>query len=243
MSLILSLETSTSVCSVALHDGGRVLACLELHQDQSHASKLAVLIKQVMETAGKDFKMLSAVAVSSGPGSYTGLRIGTSTAKGLCYTLSIPLLACNTLEIMASEVNNMNVTKALCCPMIDARRMEVYCYILDAKNNVVQPLEARVIDESSFLALLETNQVLFFGNGSAKCKEMIQHENAVFISGIYPSAAQLGILAHSKFREGMYEDLVTFEPLYLKEFLIKQSLKVKANEQTGSNFVLSINDG
>lgn len=228
MSLILSLETSTSVCSVALHDGGRLLAATALHQDQSHASKLAGLIKHVIDATDKNLNMLSAVAVSSGPGSYTGLRIGTSTAKGLCYSLNIPLLACNTLEIMASEVNHMNLTKALCCPMIDARRMEVYCCVMDANNKVVQPLEAKVIDESSFRDLLESGRVLFFGNGSGKCREMIQHEHAVFISGVYPSAAQLGILAHAKFQAGKYEDLVTFEPLYLKEFLIKQSLKVKS---------------
>lgn len=220
MSLILSLETSAKVCSVAIHDGEELRATSEIHIEQSHASKLAVLIEEVRNKAGIEFKQLSAVAISSGPGSYTGLRIGTSTAKGLCFSLNLPLISIGSLELLAFQMRDQPA-QAFLCPMIDARRMEVYCLIADSKLNVILPIEAKVIDEHSFQEYLDKKEVIFFGDGSDKCKEKITHKNARFITGIYPKASQLGLIAHNKFQKKELEDLTTFEPHYLKEFMIK----------------------
>lgn len=222
MSLILSLETSAKVCSVAIHNGTTLVATSEIHIEQSHASKLAVLIEEVKREAEIELNQLKAVAVSSGPGSYTGLRIGTSTAKGLCYSLNIPLITIGSLELLAFQMKEQNPKNALLCPMIDARRMEVYCLITDSDLNIISPTEAKVIDEESFKKFLNQNEVLFFGDGSDKCREKIKHDNALFLSGIYPKASQLGIAAYSKFMKNQVEDLVKFEPHYLKEFMIKK---------------------
>lgn len=222
MSLILSLETSAKVCSVAIHDEKKLVATSEIHIEQSHASKLAVLIEEVKNKASIEFKQLSAVAISSGPGSYTGLRIGTSTAKGLCFSLNIPLVSIGSLNLLAFQMKDQNPTRAYLCPMIDARRMEVYCLIADSDLNIIHPTEAKVIDEESFKEYLDKNKVLFFGDGSDKCKEKITHPHAEFINGVYPKASQLGLIASDKFRKKEFEDLINFEPHYLKEFMIKQ---------------------
>ncbi len=227
MPVILSLETSTTVCSVAIHKGSKLLAAAEVHIEQSHASKLAVLIKDVRKLANLEFNDLSAVAISSGPGSYTGLRIGTSTAKGLCYALGIPLISINTLEILASQVSTLNQNKAFLCPMIDARRMEVYCLLSDDKLNVLRPTEAKVIDEYSFSDLLEEHTIIFFGNGSAKCKGVMKNRNVQFMDDIYPSAKQLGLMAYTKLLENEVEDVKHAEPFYLKEFMIKKQRENK----------------
>jgi tRNA threonylcarbamoyladenosine biosynthesis protein TsaB len=225
MSIILSLETSTYVCSVALHADGTLLASAVTYREQSHASKLAVLIDQVLQLADVTMAQLSAVAVSSGPGSYTGLRIGTSTAKGLCYALNIPLIGVGALDSLAWVAGPFNTSNALLCPMIDARRMEVYCQLLDAQYGVVSPVEAKVIDTESFRAPLEAGPVLFFGNGAAKCQGVIQHKNASFLADVHPTADTVGKLAWEKFQRNETEDLVTFEPFYLKEFMIKTPVK------------------
>lgn len=230
MSYILSLETSTTVCSVALHEAGKLLMSREILIPQSHASKLAVLVDEVRQASGVDFKQLSAVAVASGPGSYTGLRIGVSTAKGLCYALNIPLIAVETLDIMAHQVRVLRTSNLkpgtqnpeFYCPMIDARRMEVYCKVFDNSLNVVQPVEAKIIDEHSFGDVMLKNKLVFFGDGSAKCKEILMNANAAFLDNIFPTAAMLGELAHEKFVAGNVEDVVHFEPFYLKDFLIKK---------------------
>ena len=227
MSLILSLETSTTVCSVAVHRGQDLLASAEVHIEQSHASKLAVLIEEVKKLAGIELNELSAVAISVGPGSYTGLRIGTSTAKGLCYALNIPLISVNTLEALAYQMSEVNITKAFLCPMIDARRMEVYCLLTDDKLNVMQPTEAKVIDALSFSDQLEHQLIIFFGNGSVKCRNVIAHRNALFIMDIYPSAKQVGAMAYQKLLDKEVEDISNAEPFYLKEFLIKKPLENK----------------
>jgi tRNA threonylcarbamoyladenosine biosynthesis protein TsaB len=221
MSLILSLETSAKVCSVAIHKAGQLVSTAEVHIEQSHASKLAVLVEEVTQSANVTINQLSAIAVTSGPGSYTGLRIGTSTAKGLCYALNIPLLAMGTLELMAYQMSIRNPQQAYLCPMIDARRMEVYCYVADSTLRVVQPTEAKVIDETSFKEYLDRNQVIFFGDGSDKCREKINHPNAKFVSGVYPAATNMGQRAYEKFMKGEFENLINFEPHYLKEFMIK----------------------
>lgn len=223
MARILSLETSTTVCSVALHENEKLVSMAEVHLEHSHASKLAVLIEEVARMATIELREVDAVAVSSGPGSYTGLRIGTSTAKGLCYALSRPLIAIGTLELLAAQVNKLNVTHAWLCPMIDARRMEVYCRLSDAEDRVIQGVEAKIIDEQSFEEHLNSKQIIFFGNGSGKCQSVIKHKNAFFISGISPSAAQLGAMALPKYLNNSIEDIDQFEPIYLKEFRVKKA--------------------
>ncbi|MGC3945155.1 MAG: tRNA (adenosine(37)-N6)-threonylcarbamoyltransferase complex dimerization subunit type 1 TsaB [Chryseolinea sp.] len=220
MPALLSLETSTDVCSVAVHQEGALLAVAELHMGQAHASKLAVLIKEVMSIADVSVKDLNAVAVSAGPGSYTGLRIGTSTAKGLCYALDIPLVAVGTLDLMAEQMKTVAQKDALRCPMIDARRMEVYCALYNNEGRINE-VEARVIDEHSFSDQLNSGRVIFGGNGSGKCRTAITHNNAVFLEGIFPSAKYLGKLAYGKLLETDVEDLMRFEPFYLKEFKAK----------------------
>jgi tRNA threonylcarbamoyladenosine biosynthesis protein TsaB len=215
------------VCSVAIHRGQVLLACAEVHIEQSHASKLAVLIDEVRKLAGIELNELRAIAISSGPGSYTGLRIGTSTAKGLCYALGIPLISINTLEVLAYQVSEVNLGQAFLCPMIDARRMEVYCLMTDHKLCVKQPTEAKVIDAFSFSDQLENQPIIFFGNGSEKCKDVITHRNALFIKDIYPSAKQVGMMAHQKFLDKEVDDVSNAEPFYLKEFLIKKPVANK----------------
>jgi tRNA threonylcarbamoyladenosine biosynthesis protein TsaB len=222
MGLILSLETSASICAVALHDQGVMLASAEVHIAQSHASKLAPLIEEVRKMAAVEMSALKAIAISAGPGSYTGLRIGASTAKGLCYALNIPLLAVNTLELMVHQAKQINIHQAMLCPMIDARRMEVYCLLTDAQLKVLQPVEAKIVDDTSFLEFLRESDILFFGSGAEKCRDMITHPNARFISNLYPSAGMLGVLAFEKYQKGQVEDLASFEPFYLKEFAVKK---------------------
>jgi tRNA threonylcarbamoyladenosine biosynthesis protein TsaB len=219
---ILSLETSTTVCSVALHESDSLVAVAEVHLEHSHASKLAQLIDTVIKISGFSLGELNAVAVSSGPGSYTGLRIGTSTAKGICFALNIPLIAINTLAILSEQMNKTNIERSLLCPMIDARRMEVYCSVTDEKGSLVQGVEARIIDEKSFEDLLSGHRMIFFGNGAEKCRSVISHANAFFVDGVTPSAVQLGSMACRKFERGEFEDLYHFEPFYLKEFKAKK---------------------
>ena len=224
MALILSLETATSVCSAALHDDGKLLASSEHHVPQSTASMLAVLIDEIFKKASIEPSQLNAVAVSAGPGSYTGLRIGVATAKGFCYALNIPLIAINTLELMTYQVivQHSSSDNTLLCPMLDARRMEVYTLLAGTDLKIIESTEAKVIDELSYQSWLEKNKILFFGNGSDKCKEMIRHENAVFIPGVIPSAAKLGEMAFRKFNSNQFEDLAAYEPYYLKDFMVKK---------------------
>lgn len=215
--MILSIETSTKVCSVALHKEQMLLARADLHVDQSHSEQLTVLIQDILKTSGHRAKDLHAIAISAGPGSYTGLRIGTSTAKGLCYALDIPLIAIDTLEAMSHGISRF-YQDTLLCPMIDARRMEVYCQIVSATMNIIQPTQAKVVNESSFADLLQDNVIVFFGNGAGKCQEVIQHDNARFITDVFPSAVPLGELARIKFNAEDFVDVAYFEPAYLKEF-------------------------
>ena len=227
MTHLLSIETSTAVCSVAAHGDGNLLAFAEVHREQSHATKLAGLIRDVAYSADVKMEDIQGVVVSAGPGSYTGLRIGTSTAKGLCYSLSIPLLSIGTLDLLAAQIGEFNLTRAWLCPMIDARRMEVYCLLADADQNIIQPVEARIIDESSFAKELETTPIIFFGDGASKCREVIRHPNALFIDGVTPSASHLGRLGWRKYQEEAVEDLAQFEPFYLKEFRVKKPAQLK----------------
>jgi tRNA threonylcarbamoyladenosine biosynthesis protein TsaB len=221
MSLILSLETSAKVCSAAIHDGGKLVATSEVHIGQSHASKLATLIDELKNLAGITLNQLAAVSISSGPGSYTGLRIGTSTAKGLCFSLRIPLISVGSLELLAFQMKEYNLQESFLCPMIDARRMEVYCLVADSSLKVIHAIEAKVIEETSFKEYLDKNTVIFFGDGSAKCSNVIRHENARFVDDVYPRASYLGLLASQKLGKNEVENVVSFEPHYLKEFMVK----------------------
>lgn len=223
MPVILSLETSTDVCSVALHENKRRLAQAVVREAQVHASRLAPMIEEVLSEAGVSREALNAVAITSGPGSYTGLRIGTSTAKGLCFALNIPLVTVGTLELLAYQVAAEVEKEVLLCPMIDARRMEVYSLVVDSALKIVEPVSAKIIDSGSYLELLRQCPVLFFGNGAAKCRAVITHSNAHFLDGIEPLASSLGEMAAGKLASGKTEDLMTFKPFYLKEFVAKKS--------------------
>jgi tRNA threonylcarbamoyladenosine biosynthesis protein TsaB len=225
MALILSIETSTSVCSVALHENSRLITVIEIHQEYSHASKLGMLVNEVMRISEIKFDRIGAVALSSGPGSYTGLRIGTSLAKGLCYALDIPLIAVPTLKVLAKKVRGMHASEAFLCPMIDARRMEVYCQLFDFNLEERESVKAVIVDGQSFVKYLDTKPVIFFGNGAMKCSPVIVHKNATFLSDVNPSAVQVGELATKKFEQGDVEDLVHFVPHYLKEFFMKKAVE------------------
>ncbi len=220
MAILLSLESSTSVCSAALHENGALLVNREIHTPQAAASHLTLLIDELFAAGGIKKTDVSAVAVSAGPGSYTGLRIGTATAKGICYALRRPLVALDSLHILASSLPIHNDGRLL-CPMIDARRMEVYCSLLTESLDVVEPTQAKIIDEKSFINYFPKEIIVFHGNGAGKCRMAIQHPNAVFIDNAYPNAASMGTLAFRKFESGDFADIRTFEPAYLKEFVAK----------------------
>jgi len=219
MVLILSIETATQACSVALHADAHLIATQTLLVPKSHAESLVSSIAHLFSVTRYTPKDLAAVAISSGPGSYTGLRIGTATAKGLCYALDIPLIAVNTLEAMVQGVRPYNTTGALLCPMIDARRMEVYCLLADAQGKLLVPTHPCVVDEHSFQQWLQTHPILFFGDGAAKCKPLwATHSHATFMDHVHPVAPPVGALAYTKFQQGALEDLAYFEPTYLKPF-------------------------
>jgi tRNA threonylcarbamoyladenosine biosynthesis protein TsaB len=215
--VILSLETSTDVCSVAIHNQGRLIADKHSQEAYSHAEKLAPMIDGILRSAGVKRRDLTAIAVAAGPGSYTGLRIGTSTAKGLCFALDLPLITISTLESMLVG-QSLEFDNHLLCPMIDARRMEVYCLLAEYSGKILEPTAAKIIDSSSFADRLKQNKIVFFGNGANKCQAVISHENAIFIDDIFPSAINIGRLAYERYKSGAFADLAYFEPEYLKPF-------------------------
>lgn len=221
MSLILQIETATTACSVALTLNGETLAVKELNQRNVHAEVITVFIEEIFAAAGKTYRDADAIAVSSGPGSYTGLRIGVSTAKGLCYAMDKPLIAVETLQAMADGMAaKLNGEDLLLCPMIDARRMEVYTAVFDGKGNRIKPTSAEIIDENSFADILKDHKVLFFGDGAAKCQEVLgKSENALFDTGFINSATYLTHGAIQAFNKQQFEDVAYFEPFYLKDFI------------------------
>lgn len=226
MALILCLETSSVTCSVALFDNDTLVRKLEIAEAQAHASKLSVLIKQIFADKTLSIQQLQAVAISAGPGSYTGLRIGTSTAKGICYALNIPLISVPTLEFLARHTLHQTLASGLYCPMIDAKRMEVYCQIFNENGGAITEVEAKIIDESSFIELLDNGIVFFSGDGSGKCKSLIRHRNARFVEGIFPSADLMGKPAFEKWKLKQFEDVVAFTPMYHKDFVAKKAQPV-----------------
>ena len=227
MAVIISIETSTNVCSASLSQDGRVLASKENREGQNHAVLLGQYVKDLIEEADKRKLKIEAIAVSCGPGSYTGLRIGVSTAKGVCYGKDLKLISVSTLKTMAKQVlrNDSVEDDAWLCPMIDARRMEVYTTFFDKKLNEQKPISADIIDENSYAEILSSKKVYAFGNGAEKCKNTLKSENLTYIDGIVPLASDMAELAEEKFKKGEFEDVAYFEPYYLKEFVATQSTK------------------
>jgi tRNA threonylcarbamoyladenosine biosynthesis protein TsaB len=221
MALILNLETATTVCSVALAKDGQLHSRKELNADYTHAENLTLFIEAVVQEANLSLKNMDAIAVSKGPGSYTGLRIGVSTAKGLCYSLNKPMIAINTLEHSAYGCSQQHgKSDDLFCPMIDARRMEVYCAVYDKSNKLIRSTAAEIMDEHSFQDLLAKQTVYFFGDGAEKCKSILSHHpNAIFLDHLYPSACNMITLAEHAFQNKQFEDIAYFEPFYLKDFV------------------------
>lgn len=220
MSCILNIETSTPVCSIALSAEGVVLFEKSSFDGPSHAALLGVYVEEALAVMKEKALKLDAVAVSSGPGSYTGLRIGVSVAKGLCFGFGIPLIGIPTLSIMASRLIGQSggATDRLYCSMLDARRMEVYAAIYDASLSEVRQTTADIVDADTYSTFLAEGNVCFFGSGAAKCKEVIVSPNATFADDVHPLAVDMAPIADKTFAAGKFEDAAYFEPFYLKEF-------------------------
>ncbi len=219
MPCILNIDTSTDVCSAALTNNGTVILEKVSYKDHSHASLLGVYVSECLNKAKEEGLTLDAVAVSSGPGSYTGLRIGVSMAKGVCFGLDIPLISIPTLELLAATaVKANNQEDCLYCAMLDARRMEVYSAIYTSHLKEHREVKAEIVTPELYDEYLQQGKVCFFGNGSDKCKSVIEHENACFIGDIHPIAVNMMALAEERFEKQAFESVAYFEPFYLKEF-------------------------
>lgn len=235
MATILNIETATSICSVAIGIDGKCVALKESNEGRTHAEFITVFIDEVIKTAGIEYKDLDAIAVSSGPGSYTGLRIGVSTAKGLCYALSKPLIAVETLEalawgackrfeeieknisLMEPSVFDYGPDEILFCPMIDARRMEVYTCLYYTDLEIFKPVSSEIISRGSYFDILQEHKIIFFGDGMPKCRDFLWENNAHFFKDLLSSASNMISLSDWKFKKKEFEDLAYFEPFYLKE--------------------------
>ena len=221
MPLILAIETATEICSVSLICDGEIIAMRESEGSNEHSALLASFIDEVMKETGFQFHQLNAVAVSKGPGSYTGLRIGVSTAKGLCYAINKPLISVGTLEAMAFQVVDDQIISTddiLLCPMIDARRMEVYMAVFNSNMSEFSSVKAEIIDENSFSGI--EKKILIFGNGAEKCTSVLaDNDKIIFLPDVKASAVSVAKLAVEKFRKALFEDPAYFEPFYLKDFV------------------------
>lgn len=233
MSLILHIETATDVCSVSIAKNGVLLGTVESTEGKSHARMLNSFIEELLRKEGVQFNELTAVAVSKGPGSYTGLRIGVAAAKGFCYALNIPLIAINTLQAMTAFLiskdakNFQSQESFLFAPLIDARRMEVYTAVFNNQLHFMENTKAEIISQDSFKAYSEENKIIFFGDGEAKSKAVLQHSgNAIFVEDFKASATGMIALAQADFEEKKFEDIAYFEPFYLKDFVSNQPRKV-----------------
>lgn len=231
MSLILCIETGTDICSVGLARDGELVSLRESDEGRDHAKNVAVFVDELLRENDVAAEELSAVAVGMGPGSYTGLRIGVSFAKGLCYGLQIPLVAVGSLDSLVQvaredyEAGIIDVERwedALLCPMVDARRMEVYTQMFDAKGEPLNEVKAEIVAEDSFAEWRNGRPFVIFGNGAAKCQEVLT--DAILIN-VTPSARGLAALAHQRFEAGKTEDIAYFEPFYLKDFIVIPSKK------------------
>ncbi len=228
MGKILNIETSTRVCSVALSVDGKTVALQETNTESSHARQITVFAEQLMYKTGLNFQDLDAIAISKGPGSYTGLRIGVSTAKGFCFSLDKPLISIGTLESLANGMvlklaaEGKNPNDFLFCPMVDARRMEVYTAVYDSLLHEVREVQAEIIDKNSFADFFKQQKPLvFMGDGASKCKEILTKAslNAIFPEEFMASATYMAPLAEEKLKAGKFEDTAYFEPFYLKDFI------------------------
>lgn len=219
MITILNIETATKNCSVSLSVDGTLLASKEIAEENfSHAEKLHVFIENILMENNTTMENLNAIAVSQGPGSYTGLRIGVSSVKGLCYGLNIPMIALDTLEILARQ---LKTDKGLIIPMLDARRMEVFCAVFDSNYQKTTDTEAKIIDESSFSSLVQDTPLHLIGDGAPKCKEILSSDNFIYHDHIvYPSAKEMCYMSFTKYNSGDFVDVAYFEPFYLKDFVL-----------------------
>lgn len=227
MALILHLETSTKICSVALSRNGSILFSKVDRNGPSHSVQIGLFVDEALKVIEAGGLQLDAVAISAGPGSYTGLRIGVSVAKGVCYGTDAKLISIPTLELLADQVR-LTVdlpADALICPMLDARRMEVYTALYDAQGHCLEPANALIVDENSFSEKLQNHQVWFVGDGAEKCQAKIQSEHAHFEGDVYPIAEAMVPLAEKAFSENKFENVAYFEPFYLKEFVATVSKK------------------
>jgi tRNA threonylcarbamoyladenosine biosynthesis protein TsaB len=226
MATILQIETATPTCSAALSLNGETIALKELAAQNIHAGSLTLFIDEVMQLAGMAYADLDAIAVSKGPGSYTGLRIGVSTAKGICFAVDKPLIGINTLQMMAQGfLNTTPDYRGLVCPMIDARRMEVFTALYDQQLAEILPVSASIIDEHAYHEQLINQQITFIGDGAMKCIDAIVSPNAHFLATDFNSAAHMSNLAFDAFKGQDFEDVAYFEPYYLKDFVITQAKK------------------
>lgn len=220
MGCILNIETSTNICSIALTVEDEVVFSKESFEGPSHATLLGVFVEEALAFIDANSLKLVAVAVSCGPGSYTGLRIGVSMAKGLCFGYGLPLISIPTLELLANKAISVCQGKEqIYCPMLDARRMEVYAAMFDNKLNQLRATAADIVDENTYAEWLKSNKVCFFGNGAAKCMDVIASDNAILLEGIEPLASDMARLSAKAFAENKFEDVAYFEPFYLKEFV------------------------
>ena len=229
MSCILNIETSTNVCSVAVSHDGACIFDKEDHSGPNHAEHLGTFVDEALSFTDNHAIPLDAVAVSCGPGSYTGLRIGVSMSKGICYGRGLKLLAVPTLELLCVPVLLEELVaddNALLCPMLDARRMEVYAQLFDRSLHEVRPIRADVVEPDTYKEYLDEHPVYFFGNGAKKCQDVISHPNAHFISGIEALAKNMLPLAERRMAEERFEDVAYFVPFYLKDFVAKQPRKL-----------------
>ncbi|MCW1147169.1 tRNA (adenosine(37)-N6)-threonylcarbamoyltransferase complex dimerization subunit type 1 TsaB [Flavobacterium lacisediminis] len=219
MSIILNIETATKNCSVALAKDGITIACKEIaEQNFSHAEKLHVFIEELLSESNLKFSDLSAIAVSQGPGSYTGLRIGVSSAKGLCYALNIPMIAIDTLQLLAKQIQ---IEDGIIIPMIDARRMEVFTAFYDKNHNQIRNTQAEIIDETSYQEITETIHLV--GDGTEKFKNTLTDVKFVFHSDVvFPSANEMSHLSFDKYQKCDFVDVAYFEPYYLKDFVLSK---------------------
>ena len=225
LSIILNIETATKNCSVSIAENGNIIAIKELNNgNYSHAEVLHPFIVDVLKEASLTSKEIDAVAVSKGPGSYTGLRIGVSAAKGLCFAFDKPLISIDTLTSLSHAVS---IDSGFIIPMIDARRMEVYGAVYNNHNQQVRDIKAEIIDKNSYAKYLELGKVYFLGDGSQKCKSIITHKNAVFVDDTYPSAKEMAQLSFVKYQKSDIENVAYFEPFYLKDFIVIPEKKKK----------------
>lgn len=227
MATILHIETSTAVCSAALSKDGKIIGLQESSQPNVHAEKLAVFIRSLMEQAALPYSALDAIAIGTGPGSYTGLRIGTSTAKGLCYALDKPLLAIPTLKAMALASAAIIQRKDIYyCSMIDARRLEVYTGLYDYTGKEIMPVEAKILDESSFADLLNKSEIAFSGDGMPKMKALLADTTrCIWLDEVYASSQNMVSLAEKLYEEKQFANVAYYEPFYLKDFVAGKKIR------------------